>query len=61
MIKKFCILIKFSLKFGLKGLVDNDPALVYIMAWPRIGDKPLSQPMLTQFIVAYMWHLGEMC
>ena len=27
------------------------------MAWRRIGDKPLSEPMLTRFLyVAYMWH-----
>ena len=30
------------------------------MAWRRIGDKPLSEPMLTRFIDAYMRHLGEM-
>ena len=46
---KFCILNKISLKFVLKGPVDNNPALVYIMAWHRIGDKPLSEPMLTRF------------
>ena len=26
--KKYCILIKISLKFVLKGLIDNNPALV---------------------------------
>ena len=26
------------------------------MAWRRIGDKPLSEPMLTQFTDAYMRH-----
>ena len=35
---------------------DNNPALVEIMAWRRIGDKSLSQPMLTQFTDAHMWH-----
>ena len=30
--EKFCILIKFSLKFVPKGPIDNKPALVQIMA-----------------------------
>ena len=29
---------------------------VQIMAWCQIGDKPLSEPMLTWFIDAYMQH-----
>ena len=40
---KKCILIKISLKFVPKGAIDNDPALMQIMAWHRIGDKPLSE------------------
>ena len=51
-----CIFIKISLKFAPKGPIDNNPAPVEIMAWPRIGDKPLSELMLTQFTGAYMWH-----
>ena len=35
----FCILIKISFKFVLKGPIDNNPALIYIMAWRQIGDK----------------------
>ena len=58
---KFCILIKISLKFVPRGPIDNNLALVQIMAWRRIGDKPLSEPMLTQFTDAYyMLHHGEM-
>ena len=41
-----CILIRFSLKYVHKGLIDNNPALVQIMAWRRSGDKPLSEPMM---------------
>ena len=41
-----CILIKFSLKYVRKGSIDNNPALVQIMAWRRSGDKPLSEPMM---------------
>ena len=43
------ISIKFSLKFVTKGPINNIPALVQIMAWRRTGDKPLSEPMMTQF------------
>ena len=57
---KFFILIIISPKFVPTGPIDNKPALVWIMAWRRIGDKPLSEPMLTQFTDAYMRHLGEL-
>ena len=38
--------IMISLKFVPKGLINNIPALVQIMAWRRPGDKPLSVPMM---------------
>ena len=41
-----CILIKFSLKYVCKGPIDNNWALVQIMAWRRLGDKPLSEPIM---------------
>ena len=50
------ILIKISLKFVPRTLTDNTLALVQVMAWCRSGDKPLSEPMMTQFIDAYMHH-----
>ena len=40
--------IKISLKFVPKGLINNIPALVQIMAWRRAGDKPLSEPMIVK-------------
>ena len=40
------ISIKISLKFIPKGPINNNPALVQIMAWRRPGDKPLSEPMM---------------
>ena len=40
------ILIKFSLKYARKGPIDNNPALVQIMAWRLSGGKPLSEPMM---------------
>ena len=30
------------------------------MAWRRVGDKPIIEPILTQFTDAYMQHQGEM-
>ena len=42
------ISIKISLKFVPKCPIDNIPALVQIMAWRRIGDKPLSEPMIVR-------------
>ena len=38
-----------SLKYDPCGLIDNMTSLVQIMAWQRIGAKPLSDTMLTQF------------
>ena len=67
--------ITISLKFVAKGLVDNIPALVQIMAWRRAGDKPLSEPMIfslpthicvtrpqwVNHIMSFkMWHLWPM-
>ena len=40
------ISIKISLKFVPKVSINNFPALVQIMAWCRLGDKPLSEPMM---------------
>ena len=50
------ILIQVSLKFVPTSPIDNNPALVQVMAWRRTGDKPLPGPMMTQFIDAYMRH-----
>ena len=53
--KKFCILILISPKFVPKSPSDNKPLLVQLMAWRRTGDKPLPEPILTQFTDAYMY------
>ena len=42
--------IKTSLKFVPRGLINNIPALVQIMAWRLPGDKPLSDPMMVSFL-----------
>ena len=48
--------IQISLKFVPRSLIDNKPALVWVMVWRQTGDKSLSEPMLTQFFDAYMRH-----
>ena len=52
--KKICILIKNSLMFVPNGLSDNNPALVSIMVWRWICNKPLSEPMLVRFTDAHI-------
>ena len=54
--EQFCILIRISLKFVSKGLIDNKWALVKVVAWRQTGDTPLSEPMLAKFTDAYMRH-----
>ena len=41
--------IQISLKLVPIIPINNKPVLVQVMAWRRSGDKPLSEPMLTQF------------
>ena len=38
------ILINISLEFVSNGPIDNISALVRVMAWCRLGEKPLSEP-----------------
>ena len=49
------ILIKISLKFVPKGPINEIPALVQMMAWCRLGEKPLSEPMMVR-LPMYMCH-----
>ena len=42
------ISIKVSLKFVPRDPINNNPALVQIMAWRRPGDNPLSEPMVVR-------------
>ena len=44
------IAIKISLKFVPTGWINNNPALVQIMAWRRSGDKPLSAAMMVSLL-----------
>ena len=54
------ISIQISLESVPNDLIDNKSALVQVTAWRWTGDKPLPEPMMTQFTYAYMRHLGEM-
>ena len=56
--EKFDISIRISLKFVPKGPIDNKSVLVQVIAWCRRGEKPLPEPMLTQF-TDYMRHQGK--
>ena len=42
--------IKISMKFVPKGPINNISALVRIMAWRRLGDKLLSEPMMVSLL-----------
>ena len=57
--EEFRVLIRISLKFIPIDPINNNSALVQVMAWRRIGDKPLPEAMLTQFTDAYMRHWEE--
>ena len=41
----------FSLKFVPKGLINNIPTLVQIMAWRRPGDKALSETVMVSLLM----------
>ena len=49
-----------SLKFVAGSLVHNKPALVQVMAWGRMGDKSLPEPMMAEFTDTYIRRYGEM-
>ena len=64
------ISINISLKFVPRGQINNIPTLVQIMAWRRLGDKPLSEPMMVRLpthvcvtrpqwvnLLALWWHM----
>ena len=42
------ISLTILLKFVSKGQINNIPSLVQIMAWRRLGDKPLSEPVMVR-------------
>ena len=48
--------IQISLEFVPRSPFDNKPALVQVMARHLTGNKPLPEPMMTQFTDTYMQH-----
>ena len=53
------ILLKMSLKFVPEVWVNNIPSLIQIMTWRRPGDKPLSEPMMTQYLWQHVASVGH--
>ena len=51
--------IQISMKFIPRSPMDNKPALVQVIAWCWTGDKPLPEPMMTQFIDIYAALTGD--
>ena len=47
--KNAWISLKISLKFVPRVQINNILALVQIMAWRRLGDKPWSEPMMVLY------------
>ena len=47
--KVCCILIQISLQFVPNIQIDNKLTLVQVIAWFRLGDKPLPAPILIKF------------
>ena len=59
--KSFVSWLKFDLSLLMMiGPIANKSALIQVMAWHRTGDKPLSEPMMTQFTDAWMHQLASM-
>ena len=54
--ENYRIQIQISLKFVPRSPIDNKASFVQVMAWRRTGDKPLPEPMMTQFTDTYMRH-----
>ena len=48
--KIYAFRLKISLMFVSKGPVNNILVLVQIMIWRRLGDKPLSEPILVRLL-----------
>ena len=61
-LKERCgILIKISLKFVSKGLIDSKSILVQAVAWHQTGDKLLSEPLLTMIPESMWCHQTAIC
>ena len=54
--KYFEVRLNFHLKLVPKGPIDNKLTFVQVMAWCRTDDRPLPEPVMTQFNDAYIRH-----
>ena len=45
--ENFIILIKILLKHVGENSVDKESAMVHVMPWYSTGDKPMSEPVMT--------------
>ena len=54
------ISLRISLKFVPKGPINNIAALVQIMAWPLVGAKLLSEPMMVRIPMHVSLSLNEL-
>ena len=57
--ENICILNTIGPKFVPKGPIDNNTALVQIMAWRQTGAKSLSEATMAKVCNAYMRHLAS--
>ena len=55
--EKLCIIIRISLKFVPKGLINNKAAFIQIMAWHRIGRKTLKHSRAKSRFFKFLWHI----
>ena len=54
------VVIQISLNFGPKSPIDNKASLVLVMAWRHKGDKPLAEPVMTQFTDIGICHTASL-
>ena len=46
----------FEFQWSLQDRINYKSTMVQVMAWRQTGNKPLPEPIMTQFIDAYIWH-----
>ena len=54
--ENLCILVQIRLTFVLKGLIDNELALIQVMAWYQTGNRPFTEPLLIKIHDAIWRH-----
>ena len=52
--ENYCILIEISVIYVPNCPINTKPALIQVMAWWQINDKPLSDPMMALFTDTYL-------